>query len=142
MRQPDEMLQMRSIPAILLLLVLVLLVTACQHPGGRHHPVFVSPESVMQTQHGVASIYRDLRTASGERFNAVALTAAHRIWPMGTRARVTHLKTGRQVIVRINDRGPFIRRRIIDVSAGAAEAIGIKSDGVGQVRMDVLDLEG
>jgi len=132
------MLQMRSIPAILILLALGL-VTACQPSGVRPHPVFVSPVTVMQTQHGLASIYRDHRTASGERFNAAALTAAHRTWPMGTRVRVTHLKTGRQVIVRVNDRGPFIRSRVIDLTPAAATSIGIsRQQGLAQVKIERL----
>lgn len=132
------MLRMRSIPAILILLALFL-VTACQHPELRSRPVFVSPVTVMQTQHGLASIYRDHRTASGERFNAAALTAAHRTWPMGTRVRVTHLKTGRQVIVRINDRGPHIRSRVIDLTPAAATSIGIsRQQGLAQVKIERL----
>jgi rare lipoprotein A len=102
-------------------------------------------EKIVATHSGQASWYGSeagSKTASGERYNPNGLTAAHRTLPFGTKVRVTSLKTGKAVTVRINDRGPFIRRRIIDVSAGAAEAIGIKSDGVGQVRMDVLDLEG
>jgi rare lipoprotein A len=102
-------------------------------------------DKIVATQSGQASWYGiegGPQTASGERYNPSGLTAAHRTLPFGTKVRVTSLKTGKTVIVRINDRGPSIRRRIIDVSAGAAEAIGIKGDGVGQVRMDVLEREG
>jgi rare lipoprotein A len=77
-------------------------------------------------------------TASGERFNPNDLTAAHRTLPFGTRVRVTYPRTGRSVIVRINDRGPFIRGRTIDLSAGAARQIGLYSSGVGQVQMEIL----
>ena len=77
-------------------------------------------------------------TASGERFNAGALTAAHRTLPFGTKVRVTSLRTGRSVVVRINDRGPFIGGRVIDLSTGAAGAIGLTQSGVGSVRMDVI----
>ncbi|GAB4343424.1 MAG: hypothetical protein Fur0042_06450 [Cyanophyceae cyanobacterium] len=77
-------------------------------------------------------------TASGERFNPNDLTAAHRTLPFGTRVRVTYPRTGRSVVVRINDRGPFIRGRTIDLSAGAARQIGLYSSGVGQVQMEVL----
>jgi rare lipoprotein A len=66
------------------------------------------------------------------------LTAAHRTLPFGTKVRVTSPRTGRSVVVRINDRGPFIGGRIIDLSVGAARAIGLTSSGVGTVRMDVL----
>lgn len=78
------------------------------------------------------------RTANGERFNQNAMTAAHRTLPFGTRIRVTNLRNNRQVIVRVNDRGPFTGGRILDLSAGAARAIGLKSAGVGPVRIEVL----
>jgi len=74
-------------------------------------------------------------TASGERFDRFALTAAHRTLPLGALVRVTYLKTGRTVTVRINDRGPWIRGRILDLSEGAAEQIGLKHAGVGRVRI-------
>ena len=66
------------------------------------------------------------RTASGERLNAGALTAAHRFFPFGTRVLVTSRRTGRSVVVRINDRGPFARGRIIDLSLASARAIGMR----------------
>jgi rare lipoprotein A len=95
---------------------------------------------VVQTQHGMASYYRDRRTASGEPFRASALTAAHRSWPMGTRVRVTHLGTGRKVIVRVNDRGPHTRGRIIDLTPAAATAIGLNSrQGLARVKLERLE---
>ena len=102
-------------------------------------------EQIVATQSGQASWYGiegGPETASGERYNPSGLTAAHRTLPFGTKVRVTSLKTGKTVIVRINDRGPSSGRRIIDVSAGAAEVIGIKDDGIGEVRMDILGREG
>ncbi|MDJ0707590.1 MAG: septal ring lytic transglycosylase RlpA family protein [Leptolyngbyaceae cyanobacterium MO_188.B28] len=78
-------------------------------------------------------------SASGEVFNQNALTAAHRTLPFGTQVRVTNLSNNRQVVVRINDRGPFIPGRIIDLSAGAAQAIGLANMGVGPVQLEVLD---
>jgi rare lipoprotein A len=85
---------------------------------------------------GIASVYSDRRTASGERFSARALTAAHRSLPFGTRVRVTSVKTGRSTIVRINDRGPFIRGRIIDLSPAAAAHIGLtKKMGITKVEV-------
>jgi rare lipoprotein A len=72
-----------------------------------------------------ASKFQGRRTASGERFNGRAFTAAHRTLPLGTYVRVTLLATGKSVIVRINDRGPFIRGRIIDLSYAAAQALGL-----------------
>jgi rare lipoprotein A len=80
---------------------------------------------------GIASVYgfkgdkhAGAKTASGERVNPHALTAAHRTWPFGTMVRVTHRKTGRSVVVRINDRGPFVRGRVIDLTPRAASALG------------------
>lgn len=78
------------------------------------------------------------RSASGEVFNQYALTAAHRTLPFGTKVLVTNLYNGRQVTVRINDRGPYSGNRIIDLSAGAADAIGLTSSGVATVQLDVL----
>ncbi|WP_068829520.1 septal ring lytic transglycosylase RlpA family protein [Pseudomonas sp. BMS12] len=78
-------------------------------------------------------------TASGERFDQNALTAAHRQLPFGTRVRVTHLGNGRQVTVRINDRGPFAKGRIIDLSRRAAEQLGMLRQGVAPVRIEALD---
>jgi rare lipoprotein A len=78
------------------------------------------------------------RTANGERFNPQAMTAAHRSLPMGTKLRVTNLANGRSVIVRINDRGPFVRSRIIDVSLGAAREINMVRSGKAQVRLEIL----
>ncbi len=98
-------------------------------------------DRIVATQTGKASWYgaeAGPKTASGERFNPNGLTAAHRTLPFGTKVRVTSLKTGKTVTVRINDRGPFHGNRILDVSAGAAEAIGIKKDGIGTIRMEVL----
>jgi rare lipoprotein A (peptidoglycan hydrolase) len=98
-------------------------------------------ENVLQTQTGQASWYgyeAGNMTATGERYNAQAMTAAHRTLPFGSRVRVTNIRTGKSAIVRINDRGPFIRGRIIDLSAAAADAVGIKSSGVGNVRLEVL----
>ena len=85
---------------------------------------------------GIASFYSGGRTASGERVGA--MTAAHRSLPFGTMVRVTNLTNGSVVTVRINDRGPFTRNRAIDLSSGAARAIGMIGSGVARVRMDVI----
>jgi rare lipoprotein A len=88
-------------------------------------------------QVGIASYYgpgfHGRRTASGERFNQHAMTAAHRTLPFGTRVRVTSLGNGKAVVVRINDRGPFSRGRVIDLSRGAAVQLGIIRAGVANV---------
>lgn len=78
-------------------------------------------------------------TASGERFNQYDLTAAHRHLPFGTRVRVTNMDNGRTVVVRINDRGPFVGDRVIDLSKGAAQVLGVVGSGVAPVRVDVLN---
>ncbi|MBN9597847.1 MAG: septal ring lytic transglycosylase RlpA family protein [Afipia sp.] len=87
---------------------------------------------------GKASFYGNesgSRTASGQRFNQEAMTAAHRTLPFGTRVKVTH--AGRSVVVTINDRGPFIRGRVLDLSKGAARAVGLTGRGVGHVVAEV-----
>lgn len=77
-------------------------------------------------------------TASGEKFNPKELTAAHRTLPFGSRVRVTHAGTGKSVVVRINDRGPFHGDRVIDLSQAAAEEIGIRAAGSGRVELALL----
>jgi rare lipoprotein A len=92
-------------------------------------------------QVGMASYYGrehdGRRTASGEVFDMNGMTAAHRTLPFGTRVRVTNLANGRQVMVRINDRGPFRRGRIVDLSYAAARKLGIVGRGVAKVRVAV-----
>jgi rare lipoprotein A len=91
---------------------------------------------------GTASYYgRELagnRTASGERFNPAGFTAAHRTLPLGTKLRVTNVANGRSVIVRVNDRGPFVGKRLIDVSLGAAQEIQMIRTGTAQVRLELV----
>ncbi len=89
--------------------------------------------------HGLASFYRNqARTASGERASPGELTAAHRTLPFGTRVRVTDVDTGRSVTVRVNDRGPFIPGRVVDISHSAAETLGITERGLARVKLDVV----
>jgi rare lipoprotein A len=78
------------------------------------------------------------KTASGERFDMRAMTAAHRRLPFGTKVRVTNVENGRSVVVRINDRGPFGRGRIIDLSKAAAARIGMIRKGIVEVTLEVL----
>jgi len=91
---------------------------------------------------GVASYYgHELagnRTASGERFNPSSLTAAHRSLPLGTKLRVTNKSNGEAVIVRVNDRGPFVKSRLIDLSLGAAREIGMVRSGTARVTVEIL----
>jgi len=87
-------------------------------------------------QSGVASVYSGGRTANGERASASGLTAAHRSLPFGTMVRVTNAHSGRSVVVRINDRGPFVRGRVIDVTPAAAHALGFS--GLAHVTLAVV----
>jgi rare lipoprotein A len=98
--------------------------------------------NVNLTFQGMASWYgydgSGSKTASGERYHPEGLTAAHRSLPLGTKIRVTNTRNGLSVIVRVNDRGPYIRGRIIDLSAGAARVLGMISSGVAPVSFEVL----
>jgi rare lipoprotein A len=87
-------------------------------------------------QEGIASVYSGERTANGEYARASSLTAAHRTLPFGTKVRVTNHQTGRSVVVRINDRGPFVRGRIIDLTPAGAQALGFS--GLAHVSVDVV----
>ena len=89
---------------------------------------------------GLASFYSEgARTASGEKFDAHELTAAHPTLPFGTRLRVTNVATGRSVTVRVNDRGPYVPGRVVDVSYSAANALGMVGKGVAKVKLDVVE---
>ena len=90
------------------------------------------------TQTGIASVYSGEQTANGEFAHAFALTAAHRTLPFGTMVKVTNTQTDRSVVVRINDRGPYIRGRVIDLTPAGARAIG--SSGLAQVSLTVLSV--
>ena len=112
-----------------LAIVAVLVVAACHHEPQKHGDTF----------RGMASWYNEPQmTASGERFNKNALTAAHRTLPMGTHVRVTNTRNGRSVVVRINDRGPYSKSRIIDLSEAAARQLGMIDAGVAPVQLEVL----
>lgn len=103
----------------------------------------VEENIVLESVVGMASFYGDEfagnPTASGVIFDPDANTAAHKTYPFGTKVLVTNLKNNRSVVVIINDRGPFISGRIIDLSYGAAERIGMVKDGVSRVRLDVIE---
>lgn len=95
-----------------------------------------------QTQTGKASYYSKratgARTSSGERLHHDSLTCAHRTHPFGTRLKVTNPNNGKEIVVRVTDRGPFGRGRIIDLSWGAAKALGILAHGVAMVKVEVV----
>jgi len=105
-------------------------------------PQQIAVGNVRLTFRGIASFYgydwAGNKTASGQRFNPEAMTAAHRSLPFGTRVRVTNTRNGRSVVVRINDRGPYIRGRVIDLSLGAARVIGMTGSGIAPVQIEVL----
>ncbi len=104
-----------------------------------------APEPAPRGQIGTASYYgrrfQGRRTASGERYDTRRLTCAHPTAPFGARLRVTELEGGRSVVVRVNDRGPFARGRIVDLSLAAARELGILQRGVARVRVERLDEE-
>ena len=106
------------------------------------HTPFTANKKAAETQiasYGLASFYLDeQQTANGEKFNPNDLTAAHPTLPFGTQLRVTNVATGRSVTVRVNDRGPFVPGRIVDVSYSAAETLGIVGRGVAKVKLDVI----
>jgi rare lipoprotein A len=99
-------------------------------------------EALALNQQGIASYYgqkfHGRKTASGERFNNNAMTAAHRSAPFGSQIRVTNLANGRSVVVRVNDRGPWVRGRIVDVSGVAARQLGMTGRGLTRVRVSSL----
>jgi rare lipoprotein A len=109
----------------------------------RKHTPFVAKIPADETQigsHGIASFYKTgTLTASGEKFDTNELTAAHRTLPFGTRLRVTNVATGQSVTVRVNDRGPFIPGRVVDVSYSAASSLGMVDSGIAKVKLEVVD---
>jgi rare lipoprotein A len=111
---------------------------SCSYPAGRPLPV----GRVVRVEYGTASYYgtefEGRHTASGKTFNPLALTAAHRTLPFGTKVRVTSMQTRWSLIVRINDRGPFKPGRIIDLSYEAARRLGVLNEGTFKVKLEIL----
>ena len=104
----------------------------------RHTP-FATHKNTQTASQGVASFYSEgTQTASGEKFDAHELTAAHPTLPFGTRLRVTDVATGKSVTVRVNDRGPYVPGRVVDVSYSAAQSLGMIGKGVANVKLDVV----
>lgn len=105
-------------------------------------PIPSADASPVRTIHGSASWYggkfHGRRTANGERFDMHALTAAHKSLRFGTKVRVTNRKNGKSVVVRINDRGPYAKGRVIDLSRAAAATIGMIGSGIAMVQIDIL----
>lgn len=116
---------------------------AAEAKSQKHHSKRSHSHSATQAHSGVASMYgtkgdgyAGRRTASGERVNSGALTAAHKTLPFGTMVRVTNARNGNSVVVRINDRGPFVRGRVIDLTPAGARAIGMS--GLAPVSLSVV----
>lgn len=111
--------------------------------GKRYHPTYVEVGQVMK---GISSWYgpnfHGKRTSNGEIYNMHARTAAHKTWPMDTMVRVHNLQNGKSTVVRINDRGPFVRGRIIDCSYAAGKDLGLDKMGIARVSIEVLGFAG
>jgi rare lipoprotein A len=111
-------------------------------PVVTNRPPFLPSRPTAETplaSQGLASFYTEgTRTASGEKFDTHELTAAHRTLPFGTHLRVTNVATGRSVTVRVNDRGPYVPGRIVDVSYSAATSLGMVGRGIAKVKLDVV----
>ncbi|MEA3419197.1 MAG: septal ring lytic transglycosylase RlpA family protein [Campylobacterota bacterium] len=111
--------------------------------GKRYHPTYVK---LGQKMKGISSWYgpnfHGKSTSNGERYNMHAKTAAHKTWPMNTMVKVTNLQNGKSTVVRINDRGPFVRGRIIDCSYRAGKEIGLDRMGIAKVQIQVLGFAG
>lgn len=118
------------------LLLGALFASGCATVGAR--PELEPTGSETGTASYYDAAYHGRATASGERYDAAALTAAHRSLPFGTRVRVTNLANGRSVVVTVTDRGPFKRGRIIDVSTRAARRLGFLREGTARVRVEVV----
>lgn len=110
-----------------------------QADDARPSAVRTKAVSSASASYGLASYYSyPGRTANGERYDPKQLTAAHRTLPFGTKLQVTNLNSGRSVVVRINDRGPFIRGRVVDVSYAAARELNLLHSGTAKVKVEVL----
>jgi rare lipoprotein A len=109
------------------------------HRVAAAHAVRDNAASTKTASQGLASFYSEgTRTASGEKFDANELTAAHPTLPFGTRLRVTNVTNGQSVTVRVNDRGPYVPGRVVDVSYSAARTLGMVGGGVAKVKLDVV----
>ena len=111
--------------------------------GKVYHPTYVK---VGDTMRGISSWYgpnfHGKETSNGEQYNMNAMTAAHKTWPMDTMVRVDNLDNGRSAVVRINDRGPFVKGRVIDCSYAAGKKLGLDKTGIAHVKLTVLGFAG
>jgi rare lipoprotein A len=135
----------RKTKSVALAIAGVILLPSCSTIGNATSKKSADPQyAVKSTEHGKASWYsiatnRGTKTASGQRLCNHGATAAHKTLPMGTKVRVTNQANGKSEVVTINDRGPYIRGRIIDVTIGTAERLGFRSRGIAPVKVEVLD---
>lgn len=120
----------------------VILISPATQLFAKQAPSYKSPAAHTKQMIGIASYYggnfHGKRTASGEMFNKNAMTAAHRSLKFGTKLKVTNLRNGRTVLVTVNDRGPHVQGRIIDLSQAAAKKIGLAHAGTVRVKLEVL----
>jgi rare lipoprotein A len=134
----------RNFQSMALAIAGVMILAGCATTGQANSKKQDMPQyAVKDVEHGKASWYsirsnRGTKTASGERLCDRGATAAHKTLPMGTKVRVTNEVNGKSEIVTINDRGPFIRGRIIDLTVGSAERLGFRQRGVAPVKVEVL----
>jgi rare lipoprotein A len=134
-----ETFQMRRLSVSLLAACAALLMAGPSQADLKKAPTPQASDAAFR-QVGVASWYgpgfHGKKTASGERYNQNNLTAAHRKLPLGSEVKVTNLDNGRSIVVEINDRGPYVKGRVIDLSKAAARSLGMVEDGVGRVRIE------
>ncbi|MBC8127567.1 MAG: septal ring lytic transglycosylase RlpA family protein [Gloeobacteraceae cyanobacterium ES-bin-144] len=135
----------RNYKSVALAIAGVLILPSCTTTGNANSKPLTQADnySVQSVQHGKASWYSirtnyGTRTASGQRLTNDGATAAHKTLPMGTKVRVTNQNNGKSEVVTINDRGPYIRGRIIDLTIGSAERLGFRSNGIAPVKVEVL----
>jgi rare lipoprotein A len=133
----------RNLKSVALAIAGVMLLPSCATIGSARSKTNAEALAVKSVQHGKASWYSvgtnsGTRTASGQRLSNDAATAAHKTLPMGTMVRVTNQNNGKSEIVKITDRGPYVRGRIIDLTIGCAERLGFRRNGVAPVKVEVL----
>ncbi|MCW1884326.1 septal ring lytic transglycosylase RlpA family protein [Luteolibacter flavescens] len=134
----------RNLKSVALAIAGALMLPSCTTQAtASNQPSGATEWKVSSVQHGKASWYGvrcngGTRTASGERLSDHAATAAHKTLPMGTKVRVTNLSNGKSEVVRINDRGPYTKGRVIDVTEGVAQRLGFRARGIVPVKVEVL----
>jgi len=127
----------RTIGSFISVFLLAAMLVGCGAIFGTGMPCKGRPQTGTASWYGKK--YHGRKTACGEIFDMHKLTAAHKKLPLGTMVKVTNLKNGKCVVVKVNDRGPFVRGRIIDLSYAAAEKIGMLKDGITKVKIEVIN---